>query len=73
MKNIHSCKFKIVSNKKFGLTRARKTYLTPKNAPKSKSKAKTHSKSRQKSKPKRKSKKFKDIFHGNYSCLKITN
>ena len=58
MKNIRSCKFKIVSNKKFGLTPARKVYLTPKNAPKSKTKAKTVSKSRQKPKPKRKSRKI---------------
>ena len=58
MKNIHSCKFKIVSNKKFGLTRSRKVYLTPKNASKSKSKIKTVSKPRQKSKSKRKSRKI---------------
>ena len=58
MKNIHTCKFKIVANKKFGLTRARKVYLTPKNASKSKSKAKNVSQSRRKSKPKRKSRKI---------------
>ena len=58
MKSIHSTKFRLVSNKKFGLSRSRKVYLKPKNASKNKSKIKNVSKSRPKSKSKKRSRKI---------------
>ena len=56
MKNILSTKFRLVSNRKFGLTRARKVYLKPRNVSKNKTKVKNISK--HKSKSKTKSRKF---------------